>query len=120
MKYLAIIAAVALLSACGHNPLVPETKIVKVKVPVPFCPAPPVIPECTKYTDALTSADAKDPGKVAQLTKLELACLRAEAVSLRQTVRSYKDVSSMAAEVERSLDEAASQLTPPAQPDTHK
>lgn len=120
MKYLAFIVAALLLSACQHNPLVPDVKVVYVDKPIPFCPAPPQIPECIKYTDALTSADAKDPGKVAQLTKLELACLRAEAVSLRQTVRSYKDVSSMAAEVKRSLDEATTQLTPPAQPDTHK
>lgn len=114
MKYLIVIMAILGLTACSTNPLVPETKIVTVKVPIPFCPAPPDIPECIKYTDALTLADLTDPGKVVQLTKLELACLRAEALSLRQTLKSYKDVSALASDVERSLNDA--QISP----DAHK
>lgn len=92
--------SVALLAGCA-TPLVPETRIVRVNTPIPFCPAPPTVARCTNYVDALTPEDAKNPGKVAQAYKLDMACYRANDRVFRQILERYADVSKLNTEVQQ-------------------
>lgn len=100
MKTLLAVLSVVILAGCA-TPLVPETKVVQVDKPIPFCPAPPTVTQCTNYVDALTPDDIKDPGKVAQAYKLDMACYRANDRVLRQILERYTDVSKLNSEVEK-------------------
>lgn len=100
MKAVIALISVVLLAGCA-TPLVPETRIVRVNTPIPFCPAPPTVARCTNYVDALTPEDAKDPGKVAQAYKLDMACYRANDRVLRQILERYTDVSKLNTEVQQ-------------------
>lgn len=120
MKYLACIAAALLITGCSTNPLVPDTKVVKIDKPVPYAPPPPDVPPCTDYVVTLTPADNKDPGKVAQAYVLDLTCYKANDKTFRQILQNYKVISGQAEKVQQMIDSVDHQyenaITTPAKP----
>lgn len=120
MKYLACITALLLVAGCSTNPLVPDTKIVKINKPVPYAPPPPDVPVCVDYVATLTPADNKDYGKVAQSYVLTYKCLKETDKTHRQILENYKVISNQAGKVQEMIDSVDTQyenvITPPAKP----
>ncbi len=109
MKFVTMLLAVVLLAGCRTNPVVPEVKVVKINRPVPYSPAPPAVPQCTNYTAALTPADSKDPGKVAQAYVLDLTCYRANDLTFRQILQHYNAISDQTQTVQQMIDAVGTQ-----------
>jgi hypothetical protein len=93
MKNMFLIMVLMALSACASNSLNTKKDVVLVDKPLPYCPAPPQVNECVSMVDALTPADANDPGKVAQAYKYDMMCYRSSNKTLRQVLQQYENVS---------------------------
>lgn len=110
MKKLIICSLLVLVAGCATTrQTIPQTKVVTIDKPIPFCPAPIDVAACSNYVDSLTEADHKDPGKVAQAYKLDMTCLRITDKILRRILTGYKDTSAMNKDVTRLFNEYGSQ-----------
>lgn len=103
IKYVVLLAAAIAMTGCGPKYLV-KKEIVTVNKPVPYCPAPPHIPEYEFQVDKLTSADAKDPGKVGQAYKADMLVLRTNDRSLRAALYEYANINASFTGVQQQID----------------
>jgi len=118
MRTLIASICIVLLAGCATTFRAPETKVVTVKQPIPYCPAPPVVQQCTNYVDLLVLEDEKDPGKVAQAYKLDMACYRANDATFRDILKTYNSASLLQADVEKMFNQLQQKDTPPSSPTT--
>lgn len=113
MKTYLILAVVAVvLSGCGATiPLEPVIQTQIVDKPIPYCPAPPAVPQIDYYrVDKLTPADINDPGKVGQAYKYDMTFLR-NVVRLQQLIiQQYSDTSKNSAATKDEIDKLYQQI----------
>lgn len=109
MKCYVLFATVLLLTGCGPEYIV-KKEIVTVNKPVPYCPAPPDIPEYVFQVDLLTSADLNDPGKVGQAYKADMIVLRHNDRSLRAALKAYESINTSFTSVQQQIDQIFSTI----------
>jgi hypothetical protein len=91
MKNIFIVAISAIaLSACAVSPPRPgPVQVVTVDKAVPYCPAPPVVPQYSYMVDKLVPADISDPGKVAKSYVYDVTELRAQVKIYQEILDEY-------------------------------
>lgn len=109
MKHLIGIALMVGIVGCAGTTPVVSKSVITVDKPIPFCPAPPDIPLCPRYVDALSSADATTPGKVVQFINIDLTCLRINEMRYREVLSNYRDLSNMNSSVSTLFDSYGTQ-----------
>jgi hypothetical protein len=107
MKNILIVTlAMLTLSACGLCPTRPGAdKIVYVDKAVPYCTAPPQVPQFTRLVDSLTPADIVTPGAVAKDYVYDMTVLRSQVKIYQEILDQYskqtQDFSAVQAEIDK-------------------
>ena len=110
MKPFLLIPLLLTLCACGGNTIVHEP--VTVEVPIPYCPAPPVIPKHEFLVDQLQPGDISDPGKVGQAYKADMTYLREIQRIYDMILNQYSNTSQSFEEVQKRIRELADKMKP--------
>ena len=108
-RLLALTVTVLLVSCAGLQDVV-KKEIVTVNKPVPYCPAPPVVPTYDFLVDTLTPGDVKDPGKVAQYYKYDMEQLRRTNQLMRLILEQYRTTAGNLVGVQSEIDKIFKEL----------
>jgi hypothetical protein len=105
MRYLPLITACILLTAC-HPDAIIKPQLVYVNKPVWYCPIPPTVAAINLNTPTLTPADQKDPGKVAQYYKADMLILMDSVAQYQAIVEQYRKSSEEAVTLQKKMEQA--------------
>jgi hypothetical protein len=107
MKNILIITIASIaLSACAMFTQRPgPVQVVTVDKAVPYCPAPPVVPQYSRMVDKLVPTDVSDPGKVVTAYVYDVTVLRTQVKIYQEVLDEYnkthQDFTAVQAEIDK-------------------